>query len=208
MDSKKIIEHMKNHKPSILGNQAFKEFSVLIPLIEKEDELHVLFEVRSLQMRRQPGEICFPGGKVDPKDQKVEDTAIRETMEELRVTRASITNVYPFDYMVSPFGTIVFTFAGFLNGEASELNPNPDEVEEVFTVPLSFFKENHPEIHHVNFNVKPDDTFPFDLIPNGRDYDWSARAFEEYFYRYEDKVIWGMTARILYHFVEKLKEID
>ncbi|MCP3027119.1 CoA pyrophosphatase [Halobacillus sp. A5] len=203
---REAIEHkMKNHKPSVIGQKQITNYSVLLPLIEKEGELHLVFEVRSLQMRRQPGEICFPGGKVDREDRQVLDAAVREAKEELGITGHEIEEVYPFDYMVSPFGMIVHTYVGFLNCPEERIVPNPAEVEEVFTVPLSFFQENKPEVHYVNFDVIPDDGFPFELIANGRDYEWQTRKMEEYFYQYEDKVIWGLTARVLYAFIESLE---
>ncbi|NEU34154.1 CoA pyrophosphatase, partial [bacterium LRH843] len=61
----------------------FLQFAVLVPLVQKQDELHVLFEVRAHHLRRQPGEICFPGGKIEPNDSTPQDAAVRETTEEL-----------------------------------------------------------------------------------------------------------------------------
>ncbi|WP_101841994.1 CoA pyrophosphatase [Halobacillus sp. Marseille-P3879] len=204
MKREAIENKMKNHKPSIIGQKQITNYSILLPLMEKEGELHLVFEVRSLQMRRQPGEICFPGGKVDRQDRQVLDAAVREAKEELGITGHDIEKVYPFDYMVSPFGMIVHTYVGFLNCPEDRISPNPAEVEEVFTVPLSFFQENEPDIHYVNFDVIPDEGFPFELIANGRDYEWQTRKMEEFFYQYEDKVIWGLTARVLHAFIESL----
>ncbi|MFC7063835.1 NUDIX hydrolase [Halobacillus seohaensis] len=205
MKSELIIEKMKNHTPSILGNQALTQYSILLPLITIDGELHLLFEVRSLHMRRQPGEICFPGGKVDARDKMAQAAAIRETKEELGIYDQDIEHVFPFDYMISPFGMMVSTYVGFLNCDESCIQSNPDEVEEVFTVPLAFFKESEPQIHYVNFEVKPQDDFPFDLIANGEDYQWQTRQMEEYFYIYEGRVIWGLTARVLNAFVEMIR---
>ncbi|GGF18314.1 coenzyme A pyrophosphatase [Halobacillus andaensis] len=206
MKREAIQRKMENRPPSVIGEKYLTSYSILLPLIEKEGELHLLFEVRSLQMRRQPGEICFPGGKVDRQDKQVMDAAVREAKEELGITGHEIEEVYPFDYMVSPFGMIVNTYVGFLNCSEERILPNPAEVEEVFTVPLSFFKENDPDVHFVNFDVKPDEGFPYDLIANGRDYEWQTRKMEEYFYKYDGKVIWGLTARVLYAFIESLQE--
>ncbi len=202
MKREKIIRKMIDHTPSIIGNNMLNHYSVLLPLIEKEDGLHILFEVRSFHMRRQPGEICFPGGKVDKQDRIPQDAAIREAKEELGITDKEITDVFPFDYMLSPFGMMVNTYVGFLDCTLNRIVPNPSEVEEVFTVPLSFFKNNPPKIHHVNFEIKPEEGFPFDLIANGEDYQWQMRKIEEYFYKYEGRVIWGLTAKILYAFIE------
>ncbi|WP_261131357.1 CoA pyrophosphatase [Bacillus sp. Marseille-Q3570] len=206
MKREDIIAKMNDHTPTIIGNKVLNHYSILLPLIQKEDELHLLFEVRSLNMRRQPGEICFPGGRVDAQDEHPQDAAVREAIEELGVTDEEIIDVSPFDYMLSPFGMIVNTYVGFLNCSDLDIEPNPAEVEEVFTVPLSFFKNTPPKIHYVNFEVKPEDGFPFHLIANGEDYQWQTRKIEEYFYVYEGKVIWGLTARILHAFVEFMEK--
>jgi peroxisomal coenzyme A diphosphatase NUDT7 len=54
--------------------------------------------------------------------------------------------------------------------------------------------------------VKPDKNFPLELIVGGEDYNWRTSKIDEYFYQYEDKVIWGLTAKILSHFIELIKE--
>jgi peroxisomal coenzyme A diphosphatase NUDT7 len=140
MNSEKIFNQIRKHSPTILGSKEYSKYAVLLPLVEVDDEIHVLFEVRSLQMRRQPGEICFPGGRIDKADQSELAAAVRETTEELGISTDQITDVYPLDYLVSPFGMMIFPFVGFIKSY-EEINPNQSEVEEVFTVPLSFFKE-------------------------------------------------------------------
>lgn len=57
--------------------------SVLIPLLMKSGEMHVLMTVRSLELRSSAGMICFPGGKYDPIDHNEIDTALRESEEEI-----------------------------------------------------------------------------------------------------------------------------
>ena len=73
----------------------------MLPLIEINNETHVLFEVRSLNLRRQPGEICFPGGKIEQDDVDQRQCAIRETSEELGIHESDIENVIPLDYMLN-----------------------------------------------------------------------------------------------------------
>lgn len=204
MDSKTIHKKVKEHSASILGNEDFFKYAVLLPLIQKDNEIHILFEVRSHQLRRQPGEVCFPGGRIDKQDKNDQVTAIRETREELGISKEQITDVFPLDYLVSPFGMIVYPHIGNISGSES-INPNPAEVEEVFTVPLSFFLETRPKIHYVNVKMEPEENFPFDLIVGGQDYNWRTEKIDEYFYIYEDRVIWGLTAKILAHFVELLR---
>lgn len=200
MDLHHLYKKLIGREPTILGMDHFAKFAVLLPLVKKNNEIHILFEVRSFQMRRQPGEVCFPGGKVDHTDQNELYTAVRETSEELGIPESKITNIYPLDYMVTPFGTIIYPFVGQLN-DLSELKLNEAEVAEIFTVPLSFFQKAGPQIYKINFQIKPEKGFPYDQIVGGERYNWQARKMEEHFYFYEDRVIWGMTARILSHFV-------
>ncbi|MGO1058262.1 NUDIX hydrolase [Planococcus sp. FY231025] len=204
MDAKKITEKIKTHKPQVLGSRNFSKYSILLPLVQKDGEVHVLFETRSEELRRQPGEVCFPGGRIDPGDTSAKFAALRETNEELGISEDEISEVFPLDYIVSPFGMIVYAFAGFIDPSAT-FEPNPAEVGSLFSVPLSFFLENEPRIYQIQFDVQPEDDFPYELIEGGRDYSWRAREMEEYFYLYEDKVIWGLTARILAHFIDVIR---
>ncbi|MDQ0243139.1 8-oxo-dGTP pyrophosphatase MutT (NUDIX family) [Bacillus fengqiuensis] len=205
MEIKKLTAKLSNRTPGILGGETFSKFAVLVPLIEKQDGIHVLFEVRSFDMRRQPGEICFPGGKVDESDRDEQHTAVRETSEELGIKKESIVDVSPLDYMVSPFGTIIHPYVGVIR-DAENIQPNPAEVAEIFTVPLSFFKQSQPERYTIRFKTEPEQNFPFHLIAGGTNYNWQTRTMDEYFYFYEDKVIWGLTARILKHFLDLINE--
>lgn len=204
MELSKIVEKLKGRPSDILGSEKFTKFAVLLPLIEKENEVHVLFEVRAETLRRQPGEICFPGGKIDKSDRDAEHSAVRETSEELGISEESIKDVFPLDYMVSAFGTIIYPFVGTIR-KPENIRPNVAEVGEVFTVPLSFFKEHKPERYKINFQVQPEEGFPYDLIVGGENYNWQIRGMDEYFYDYNGRVIWGLTARVLTHFINLIE---
>ncbi|PPA69320.1 NUDIX hydrolase [Jeotgalibacillus proteolyticus] len=204
MDQHTIIQKMQDHQPVILGEESMKKYAILIPLVQKNNELHLLFEVRAHSMRRQPGEVCFPGGRVDREDEGSLEAAVREAREELNIGSEAITDVFPFGTLVSPFGMTIATFVGFIRPEAIQ-RPNPAEVEEVFTVPLTYFLSTEPDTHLINVEVKPADGFPYELIANGREYNWQTRQYKEYFYHYEGRVIWGLTARIVNEFIKNLK---
>ncbi|ANU26956.1 NUDIX hydrolase [Planococcus versutus] len=204
MDPKQMLEKMGNRVPEVMGNKDFSKYAILLPLIERNGEVHVLFEVRSYDLRNQPGEICFPGGKIDFQDKTKEDAAVRETIEELGIERNAISDIFPLDYIVSPFGMIVYPFAGVIDSKTA-FNPNPPEVDHIFTVPLSFFMEKDPKIYRINFDIQPEESFPYDLIVGGENYNWRTRQVDEHFYIYGDKVIWGLTAEILAHFVEVIR---
>uniref|UniRef100_F7BEK5 Nudix hydrolase 7 n=1 Tax=Callithrix jacchus TaxID=9483 RepID=F7BEK5_CALJA len=61
----------------------YNKYSILLPLVAKEGNLHLLFTVRSDKLRRAPGEVCFPGGKQEPTDKDDAATALREAQEEV-----------------------------------------------------------------------------------------------------------------------------
>lgn len=205
MQIENILNELKDRTPALMGHQHFKRSSVLIPLIEVNGETHILFEVRSMNLRSQPGDICFPGGRMDPEDKSPAHTAIRETTEELGITKQDISEPIPLDYIVNDLGRIIYPFIGKLKNPEN-IQPNPDEVDHIFTVPLSFFLENTPEKYKVHLEIQPEDNFPYHLIVGGEDYEWRIRALEELFYRYDDKTIWGLTAKILMHFISLIDE--
>jgi len=199
-----VIEKLKGRSPSILGKAELLKYSVLLPLVEVENETHILFEVRSMNLRRQPGEICFPGGRIDETDANQKQCAIRETSEELGIDESSIEDIIPLDFMLNASSNIIYPFVGRIT-KPEQINPNPSEVGEIFTVPLSFFRETKPEVYKIYYQVIPEEGFPLHLIPGGENYKWTLRHLDEYFYEYKGKVIWGLTARVLYHFLELLE---
>ncbi|MGW8820214.1 NUDIX hydrolase, partial [Heyndrickxia sporothermodurans] len=195
-----LFDKYSNRVPSIIGEEKFAKYAVFLPVLKKGDEYHILFEVRALHMRRQPGEVCFPGGKVDKDDVNSMETALRETREELGIQKENIQHIFPLDYIISPYGTIIYPYAGLIN-EIQNIQPNPSEVAEIFTIPLSFFENIEPECFKINFKVEPEKNFPFHLIIGGENYNWQTRQMDELFYYFEDKTIWGLTATILNNFI-------
>ncbi|NP_077766.3 peroxisomal coenzyme A diphosphatase NUDT7 isoform 2 [Mus musculus] len=101
------------------------KFSVLVPLLARGGKLYLMFTVRSDKLKREPGEVCFPGGKRDPVDTDDTATALREAQEEN-------------DALVTPV-------VGFLDHNF-QAQPNADEVKEVFFVPLDYFL--HPQVYY------------------------------------------------------------
>lgn len=199
------LSKLKNKIPHVLGHKHFNTFSILLPLIKVNDEIHIVFETRALDLRRQPGEICFPGGRIDKEDNNSKSAAIREACEELRVKKEEIRLIGPLDFFVSPYETIIYPFVGWIEKELVDISPNPSEVEELFSIPLSYLIQIEPAIYNVSFQVQPEKSFPYHLIPDGKNYNWRERKMKEYFYFYDNKVIWGLTARILHEFLENLK---
>ncbi|MCL6575207.1 CoA pyrophosphatase [Kyrpidia sp.] len=199
METDALENFLKERKPRILGSEGMVQAAVALPLLEGDGGWQLVFEVRSHRLRRQPGEICFPGGQVEPGEDPAM-TAIREMGEELGLPENRIKVLGPLDILVNPWRTIVYPYVCRIDPEP--LRPNPDEVEEVFCVPVDYFLRHPPEVHHVHLDVHPEETFPFHRIPGGRNYPWTRGQTPEYFYEYKGKVIWGLTARILKHFLD------
>jgi len=204
MELDEIIDKLKNKKPGPVGVE--KEFSVLIPLIYVEGELHILYELRSENIRRQPREISFPGGAVE-EGESFKEAAIRETMEELNLTRDKIEFISPMDYLVSSAGLRINCYLGYLtNVDIKKIKPNIGEVDHVFTVPLKFLLENEPDRYLVSFKRNMAADFPYNLIPNGKDYEWYESKDEIYFYSYKNYNIWGFTAKMTKNFIDIIKK--
>lgn len=198
-----IIAKLNKEKPLFIGEDTAFRCAVLIPLIQKNQEWHVLFEVRAQNMRKQPGDISFPGGKIDP-GETPREAAVRETFEELGSpvdTIEIIDEISP--YILSP-NFVVYPFVGILH-DTSLIQPNPLEVGETFSVPLNWLIEHEPELHRIELLPKFSEEFPFDKIMNGKNYKWRSSVVEELFYQYEHYVIWGLTARVLRHFLHLMK---
>ncbi|NLB88169.1 MAG: CoA pyrophosphatase [Syntrophomonadaceae bacterium] len=199
------ISSLKNRTPKILGQEQAFESAVILPLVYINDRINVLFQKRSSDLMHQPGEISFPGGKIEPFDSSPMEGAIRETCEELGLKPSNIEVVAPLDIVVSPFNVIVYPFVAFID-DVKNVIPNKDEVEEVFYVPLDYLLDNPPAKHKMWLNVDAQQDFPFELIPNGKDYPFRKAYIPQLFWIWHEHVIWGLTARILNHFLSLLSD--
>jgi coenzyme A diphosphatase NUDT7 len=97
-----IIRSFSGRKAKILGHENTIKSAVLLPLFFDSGECYVLFEKRARTMKRQPGEICFPGGTREPSDDDSEYTAIRESSEELGRGWLMMTSCRYTPYSVCP----------------------------------------------------------------------------------------------------------
>ena len=112
-----------------------KYFSVMLLLVQGEKGLRILFEQRSRKMKTQPGDVCFPGGRIEPDETPLE-CALRETEEEIGIGREQIRVLGQFDTLYEISDITMYTFVGAVEEDALQhLKLNPAEVETVFTVP-------------------------------------------------------------------------
>ena len=183
-------------------------FSVLLPLIHIDGELHILFQVRSHMLNNQPGEICFPGGRLEDFETPLE-SAVRETIEELNITENQIEILGELDILTTPFNMVLYPFCGLLKdiNNLEDIQFNKQEVNSLFTVPINELLSTTAISYPLEINFKSDENFPYHLIENGEKYKWKTGSYPVFFYQYKDYIIWGLTAKILNHFLSFMKDI-
>ncbi|SMP46516.1 NUDIX hydrolase [Anoxynatronum buryatiense] len=187
------------------GYEKNKLFAVMIPLIEVNGETHVLFEVRSFELESQPGEICFPGGKME-KGETPSQTACRETMEELNLQPHQLKIIGSLPPLTTPFHFTIYPFCGVVQHTVfEEIDFSKDEVDSIFTIPLETLLNQEPEEFSLEYDMKMDPLFPYHRIPNGDKYEWKAGHYRVVFYYYQHYVIWGLTAKMLQYFLTVIR---
>lgn len=180
-----------------------RKAAILVPIVTIDSELQLLFQVRSQNLKWQPGDICFPGGHIEPTDLTPEHAAIRESHEELGIPSNDITILGELPKFNATIGMIIYPFVGKIES-LKQLNLNKNEVEHIFTVPIEWFRNNNPHKATMLVGHKPDDDFPFALLPN-RPKEWQNRSKHTvYFYHYNQYTIWGLTAQIIKHFIDTI----
>ncbi len=193
-----ISNEFSNHRfERIMPLKAIKA-SVLMPLVKKDGELSLLFEVRSRNIE-QGGEICFPGGRIETGESPA-DAALRETKEELCLADGKANIIAPMFKMIGPAGADVFAYLGRIDeyeGTYSEA-----EVASVFSISIKELMKIEPKVSDTVFVQTPQEGFHYELIPNGRDYPWADIKKRYFFYETEFGVIWGMTGELLHKLLE------
>lgn len=160
------------------------EAAVLIPLLLKEDGLSVLLTQRTNHLRDHAGQISFPGGRMDPGDTGPNDTALRESEEEIGLERSRVEIIGHMPQYLTVSGYSVTPVVGLVQAQA-EYVLDEFEVADVFEVPLRFLMD--PANHQVRM--------------------WQSEQGSRRFYAmpYENRFIWGATAgmlRNLYHLLK------
>ena len=157
-----------------------KRAAVLIPLIPAEDGWCLLFSRRSENLAAHSGQIAFPGGGVEP-NEPLEAAAVREAQEEVGIGSDHVELLGRLDDLVTHSGFLVAPFVGVID-QRIDYVLQASEVEEVFEVPVeALLRPEQPEVRYVAFRNK---------------------RYPAYFYRYERHEIWGLTGRILKHFLD------
>ena len=163
----------------------YTQASVLLPLFIKDGHYWLLLMRRANTVEYHKGEVSFPGGVVDEKDDNLESTAKRETFEEIGVKEEDIEILGQLDdmttitsrFIVHPFvGAVPFPY---------EFSINRREVDRLIEVPLQFFLDpSQPRAFSIHYK---------------------GETFETPAFIYEGIVIWGATERILENFISVIR---
>lgn len=201
-----VIKKFNNNIPYVNGWENMKRAAVAILLLESEEELNIVFEVRAKHMRSQPGDISLPGGKIDYKENE-KDAVIREVCEELGLSNQDFEIIAPINLLTTHYGLLVHPFVGYIKN-IDNININQDEVDHIFLVPLEYLLNNKPRIVESKVIVDRSEDFPYELINGGKKYKFKEGLYRSLFYIYNNYVIWGITALIIEDFLKNFnKEI-
>lgn len=188
------------------ADSGVRRAAILLILSEFKGRLEVLFEVRSAFIS-QPGEVAFPGGKIEV-GERAEEAALRECQEELGIPPKALEILGEIDVTASSLH-LVHCFAAWMKPAFQDFRPDPKEVESIFTIPLDYFLEKDPYYYKVPFKVDPNADFPFDLVRGGVNYPFFMLQERIPFYdlpkSYSDHVLWGFTARYVHKFSQLLR---
>lgn len=156
--------------------------AVLIPITDRA-EPGVILTQRPTWLRSHAGQVAFPGGKVDDNDESSIFAALREAEEELNIPPARVEVIGVADTYYSGSGYSITPVVGIIPPDL-ELQPNPQEVEDWFEVPLEFLLD------------------PANSIK--KETNWNGQQRSYYDMQWGERRIWGVTAGIIANLVRRL----
>jgi len=177
---------LNEYTPRHLDHPEAAAAAVLVLLVDKDGEPHVIFTERTNHVEHHKGQMSFPGGACDDCDDTPQATALRETWEEIGVLPEHVSIMGQLDDMLTISNFRVTPFVGRIEGHSDyEFTLNDHEVANVVQVPLSFLMEEQ----NMELEVRQHQGREI-LVP----------AFS-----YNGHRIWGATARMLHQFIELLR---
>jgi 8-oxo-dGTP pyrophosphatase MutT (NUDIX family) len=163
-----------------------RKAAVLLPLLCDGDQWHLLFIRRTELVQDHKGQVSFPGGAFEPEDADLEDTALRETWEEVGIPSQEINLLGKLPVFSSVSGFAITPVVGQIPW-SYPLKLEPEEVSRAFTIPIEWLANS------ANWSEKP--------------YTRLNRRQEKviFFNPYDGELLWGITARITLDFLKLLR---
>jgi 8-oxo-dGTP pyrophosphatase MutT (NUDIX family) len=171
------------HMSFIPAGAKATEAAVLVPIVNRDGALQVLLTQRTSHLSAHAGQISFPGGRVEIEDASREDTALRETEEEIGLARTLIALVGRLPVYEIPSGFRITPIVGWVE-PPFDLTLDPFEVASVFEAPLAHF------IDVASYQR--------------REYRFKGRHRHYMAIPYQGRYIWGATAGMLYSLARML----
>lgn len=168
----------------LLGPGPLRGAAVLVPIVERNEQLSVLFTRRNEQLSQHAGQVSFPGGGVEAGDADAVAAALRETHEEIGIESSLIRPIGFLDAYETISSFCVTPVVAWLD-PAYRVAPDPREVAEVFEVPLPFFLDP-ANLHTLRMKYKD-----------------RLREISEF--NYAGYRIWGATAAMLLNLVRRVE---
>jgi 8-oxo-dGTP pyrophosphatase MutT (NUDIX family) len=187
---REALERGTRRTPEILPGDAFDEevadptpAAVLVPIVEREPPT-IIFTERPKTMRKHPGQVSFPGGRVEPDDDGPVAAALREAEEEIGLPRSHVEVIGTTDCYRTVTGFEVTPVVAVVR-PGFTLTPHPGEVADVFEAPLHWLLD--PARQAV------------------RTAQWRGRERTYYEIMWEGRRIWGATAAMLVNLSRRLE---
>jgi 8-oxo-dGTP pyrophosphatase MutT (NUDIX family) len=163
------------------------EFAAVIGLLldgPEPDELRLLLIQRSHDLRQHAGQLAFPGGKREPSDRDLLDTALREAEEEVGLPRDRVTVLGRLHPVPTPTGFMIVPFIGRVHGDWQPRGVSP-EVGRILTPSLRELMD--PAIYRKRGSVE-----------------WQGRNYDLHEYAISDPPLWGATARMVWDLLDRI----
>jgi len=162
-----------------------KAAAVLIPVVDRPEGASILLTKRADHLKNHSGQVSFPGGRCDPEDQTAQETALRETYEEVGIAPDYVRIIGAMEDYETVTGYTVTPVVGIVRPGFS-LSRHEGEVADIFEVPLDYIlnEKNHAL----------------------QSREWKGRMRYYYVYENHRHNIWGATAAMLVRFAKLVNE--
>jgi 8-oxo-dGTP pyrophosphatase MutT (NUDIX family) len=167
----------------LMPRTGLRDAAVLVPVVDRPEQATVIMTKRAETLRSHTGQVAFPGGRIDPDDPSPELAALREAREEIGLSADFVEILGRMPDYVTGSGYRIVPVLGLVR-PGFALTVNPDEVDEVFEVPLGFLMD--PANHQRGSRV------------------WGEKEWFFYDMAYDRRRIWGVTAGIVRTLYERL----